>query len=257
MNVVRHIGRMQLILRVASWFTIRAGARQRQARYMNDQCRGIVFHGIGEPRRALEPGEHRYWISEDRFHRCLDVVASLPDPSAVLISFDDGNASDHDIALPVLVEHGLKADFFVLTGRIGQQGSVTPDGLRALHRAGMGVGSHGINHLNWREVSADVLRAELEGSRRGLAEICGGAIDRASVPFGRYNGRVVEAVRAAGYQRLATNDGGAFSRDAFLVPRTNMRADISDQDFRDLITGNERLSRRLRRFAGRVRRSFV
>jgi peptidoglycan/xylan/chitin deacetylase (PgdA/CDA1 family) len=224
---------------------------------MKDECRGIVFHGIGMPGRPLERGEDRYWISEDRFRRCLDVVASMPDPSSVHISFDDGNASDRDIALPALVERGLKADFFVLTGRIGQPGSLGADGLRALRGAGMGVGSHGINHLNWREIPADVLLAELEGSRSALAQHCGDGIDRASVPFGRYNGRVVAAVRAAGYQCLATNDGGPFVRGAFLVPRTNMRVDMPDQDFRDLITGNERLSRRVRRFAGRVRRRFV
>ena len=224
---------------------------------MNDQCRGIVFHGIGEPERSLERGEDRYWISADRFYRCLDAVLSLPDPSSVYISFDDGNASDHDLALPALAERGLTADFFVLTGRVDQPGSLASDQIGALHRAGMGVGSHGMHHLNWREIAPDTLRTELEGSRAALERICGATIDRASVPFGRFNRQVVAAARAAGYRRLATNEGGSFPRGAFMAPRTNMRADMTDQDYLDLIRGDERFLRKVRRLIGRVRRRFV
>ena len=40
---------------------------------------GICFHGIGNALSvALEPGEHRYWIGVDEFHRILDVVGGGP-----------------------------------------------------------------------------------------------------------------------------------------------------------------------------------
>ena len=31
----------------------------------------VCFHGIGEPGRAMEPGEDRYWVPVDDFHRIL------------------------------------------------------------------------------------------------------------------------------------------------------------------------------------------
>lgn len=217
----------------------------------------VVFHGIGTPPRVLEPGEGRYWLAADHFARCLDEVAALSDPAAVWISFDDGNASDHDFALPMLLERGLTADFFALTGRIGQAGSLSAAQLRGLRAAGMGVGSHGVDHLNWRTIPAETLQHELAASRAVLEQICGAPVQRASVPFGRYNRRVVEALRAAGYATVGTNDGGALRPGAYLLPRTNVRADMSPADFRALICGEERLSRRIRRVLTGIRRRFV
>ena len=64
---------------------------------------GICFHGIGTPRRPLEPGEERYWITADAFHAILDAIAEAP---GIRISFDDGNASDLDIGLPMRCASG-------------------------------------------------------------------------------------------------------------------------------------------------------
>ena len=78
----------------------------------------ICFHGIGTPKRELEPGEGRYWISVDAFLAMLDVLARRP---GVRISFDDGNRSDFDVALDALRARGLSATFFVVAGRLGRR----------------------------------------------------------------------------------------------------------------------------------------
>ena len=57
----------------------------------------LCFHGIGAPRRVLEPDEERFWVKESQFDEMLDTVADDP---AVRISFDDANASDIATALP-------------------------------------------------------------------------------------------------------------------------------------------------------------
>ena len=76
---------------------------------------GLNFHGIGDPARPLEPGEARYWISTARFTDILDRVMAQPNPGAYFLTFDDGNLSDHEIALPALRARGLDAAVFVLT----------------------------------------------------------------------------------------------------------------------------------------------
>src|SRR5690349_7096366 len=98
----------------------------------------VCFHGIGTPQRELEPGEAPYWVSEAAFHEVLDEIAGWP---RIRISFDDGNASDLDLALPALVERGLTADFFVLAGRLESEGSLDVDAVRELCRAGMTIGT--------------------------------------------------------------------------------------------------------------------
>ena len=72
----------------------------------------LNFHGIGGASREFEQGEQPYWLEVDAFTKILDVVAQAP--SQVMITFDDGNASDVLIAAPELRKRGLKAHFFVL-----------------------------------------------------------------------------------------------------------------------------------------------
>ena len=84
-----------------------------------DWVTNICFHGVGRPQRALEPGEADYWISTTLFLELLDAVMGRDD---VRVSFDDGNLSDIAIALPALIERDLRAEFFVLAGRLDLPG---------------------------------------------------------------------------------------------------------------------------------------
>ena len=62
------------------------------------------------------PGESDVWVTREQFLAVLDSVAGRDD---VRITFDDGNASDVEHALPALRERGLNATFFVVAGRLG------------------------------------------------------------------------------------------------------------------------------------------
>ena len=89
----------------------------------------LCLHGVGTPVRPLEPGEDQYWIKEDQLLDIVDYVRRAQTP--VLLSFDDGNASDFDTALPILQRFGVTAQFFVVAGRVGQPGWLDAEALRA------------------------------------------------------------------------------------------------------------------------------
>jgi len=215
---------------------------------------GVIFHGIGEPARTLEPGEAPYWISKDHFASVLDQICALSDPTKVRISFDDGNLSDLEIGLPLLLQRGLRADFFVLTGRIGKPGSLNIDGILALQAAGMEIGSHGINHLKWNSLDQETLRTEVSESRNILSTICAKQVQGAAVPFGAYNAGVLRALRAAGYTSVFSSDGGAMDLHKFLCPRTSVRIGMTASETRDILAGKMSLQRRIRRQIGIVRK---
>jgi peptidoglycan/xylan/chitin deacetylase (PgdA/CDA1 family) len=181
----------------------------------------ICFHGIGSPRRALEPGEENYWISVEAFLRMLDLLAERP---AVRISFDDGNASDVDIALDALRARGLSATFFVVAGRLGEVGSLGRDDLRALDGAGMTIGTHGMDHRSWRGLDAADLERELVDARIQIAEAVGHAIDEAALPLGAYDRRLLGALRQLGYTKVHTSDRRVAREGNWLQPRFSVVA---------------------------------
>lgn len=153
------------------------------------------------------------WLSE---------LAAAARSGTVGFAFDDGNSSDLELALPILAEHGLKARFFVLAGRLGTPGYLSAGDLVSLREAGMRIGSHGINHRDWRTIDAEELRAEAVDSKAILSEAIGAPVTEAACPFGSYDRRVVRALRRAGYERMFTTEGGPARTGSYVMPRTSV-----------------------------------
>ena len=188
------------------------------------------------------------------FEAVLDRIAALSGASRPRITFDDGNASDHDIALPRLLARGLSAEFFVLTGRLGQPGSLDAERVRALLAAGMGIGSHGIAHCDWTGLDEADLTEELSVSRSVLETLCDRPVTGVGIPFGRYDARVLRAVRAAGYMAAWSSDGGRMNPAAFLRSRTSIRDGMDMAEIETILAGRIPPLRRLRRAFGMLRR---
>lgn len=179
----------------------------------------LNFHGIGEPPPEVPSAEHPFWCPRQQWPGIADAIAAaVRDGSTVEITFDDGNASDVDEALPVLVERGLTASFYVCAGRIGQPGYLDEQGLLQLQAAGMGIGSHGWDHVDLRAVSDADLVHETRDSQVRLAEVCGVPVTDFAVPFGSYDRRVLRHLRH--YATVYTSDSTSASpRAGWVVPR--------------------------------------
>jgi peptidoglycan/xylan/chitin deacetylase (PgdA/CDA1 family) len=181
----------------------------------------LCFHGIGTPERELEPDEERYWVEVEQFEELLEVVRRHP---SLRLTFDDGNASDAEIALPALERAGLTGSFFVVAGRMGQRGSLRDDQVRELAEAGMTIGNHGLRHRSWRSLGAEALDEELDQARASIADAAGRPVDEASCPFGEYDRRVLRSLRQRGFRRVYTVDEGPARADAWLQARHTIRA---------------------------------
>lgn len=212
----------------------------------------VCFHGVGEPRRELEPGEERYWVSTGQFHDILDELLSWP---AVRISFDDGNASDTAIALPALVERNMTADFFLLAGRIGQFGSVSAKGVRQLRQHGMAIGSHGMRHRSWRRLTGAEATEEFVTARKLLADMAEAPVNDAACPLGAYDRRVLASLRRQGYHRIFTSDRRPTRPDAWMQSRYSVRREDTPESLRATVLARPSLTGRVRGAAvGMVKR---
>src|SRR5262245_53593175 len=115
----------------------------------------LMYHTVG----ACD-GEHvdpHYNVSEvefaDHIEVCkqlgggvIDTGAWLAGEPGIIFTFDDGNASDHHVAFPLLQAAGGSADFFVTPRQVGTPGYATWSELREMADHGMSIQSHGLDH---------------------------------------------------------------------------------------------------------------
>lgn len=272
----------------------------------------LLFHRVSAAQDALFPAEA--WAANFRAkmrllrHFChvlpleeaaLRLQAGTLPARAVCVTFDDGYADNHDVALPILREEGVHATFFIATayldgGRMwndtvietlrrypGERldlraldlgeydtagaaprraaidallerikylpgearqatvdavaraaGVTPPDDLmmtrakvRALHRAGMGIGAHTRRHPILARESADATRDEIAGGKAELEGIIDAPVNLFAYPNGKpaqdYRREHVEQVRDAGFHAAVSTAWGASRRgaDAFQLAR--------------------------------------
>ncbi len=211
-------------------------------------CVNVTVHGIGPAGRDLDPGEDQTWLGIDQFEQVLDAVAGRKD---VRITFDDGNASDVQFALPRLLERGLEAEFFLLTGKLGEVGRLCADDVRELAHAGMSIGSHGWAHCDWRRVDAEQASQELLEASQVLRELTGQPVSTVAVPFGSYDRHVLRRLRHAKVTRVYTSDGGLARRDSWLQPRNSVRHDLDEAWLARTLDRRRPIWTRTRGFAAR------
>jgi peptidoglycan/xylan/chitin deacetylase (PgdA/CDA1 family) len=209
----------------------------------------LTVHGIGPPARELDPGEDRTWVPVRQFEHVLDIAASRPD---VRITFDDGNSSDLEVALPRLLERGLTADFFVLAGLLGLPGRLGAEDVRQLAAAGMRIGSHGWAHRDWRRIDEREAVEELGQASALLSELAGQPVSTVAIPFGSYDRHVLRRLHRAGVRRAYTSDGGRARADIWLQPRNSLPRDLDTEWIRRVLDARPALPRRARGLAARA-----
>lgn len=201
----------------------------------------LNFHGLGPLPRGIDAGEADCWLDAPCFEGILDRVMGN---ERILITFDDGNESDHGIALPALLRRGMKAMFFICSGRVGMPGFLDAPQIRELAAHGMAIGSHGVCHLPWRSLDAGRLQDEVAGSRKRLEDLLGGNVDCAACPFGAYDRRVLRALKNAGYRSVFTSDGGECDPGRWLKPRTTIRRASAPAQLERILAAEPRPARR-------------
>ena len=125
----------------------------------------------------------------------------------VVVSFDDGYVGDYTHARPVLRRLGWPGVLNLLLANV-RRGDLTARDVRGLIRAGWEVDSHTLTHPDLTTVGGHRLRRELAGSRAEIRRRFGQPAQFFCYPSGRYDARVVAAVRAAGYRAAMTEDEG-------------------------------------------------
>lgn len=171
----------------------------RHAAARNAMPRVLAFHDL-----SPSPSRDVYRISPARFRELLRAVRG----SACSITFDDGDRSQVELALPALAEEQVSgAIVFAVAGWVGRRAhSATWQQLRDVLAAGHSIGSHGDSHALLTGCSPSALHNEVYRSRALLEDKLGIAVESISMPGGRWSRRIAEACLDAGYRTLYTSE---------------------------------------------------
>jgi peptidoglycan/xylan/chitin deacetylase (PgdA/CDA1 family) len=120
----------------------------------------------------------------------------------IVFSFDDGYASQVTVALPVLRRAGWVGVLNLALDWVDDIGGEAA--VRRLIDAGWEVDSHSRTHPDLTRVSEQQLTDETAGARADITRRFGVPANFFCYPSGRYDARVVAAVRKAGYLAATT-----------------------------------------------------
>lgn len=133
-------------------------------------------------------------------------------PKCALITLDDGYVSAFENARPILKKFGYPWTYFIYTKFIASGGkSITWEQLATLRDEGVEIGAHTATHQSLRETrgkspeSYDAwLKEEIIGSKQLIEKKLGVRCAVFAYPEGRYNAKVLDMVKSAGFDASFT-----------------------------------------------------
>jgi peptidoglycan/xylan/chitin deacetylase (PgdA/CDA1 family) len=227
------------------------------------------YHGLAESvSHEVSQSIIRYWLSPTSFRSHLAHIRDegfhaarldeLQKPgsgrvaklSTVVLTFDDGLASDYDIAFPLLAEFGMSAVFFLNTAMIGQAGYLNWSQIAEMQRYGMSIQSHSHRHIDLTVLPNPALDSELNESKRLLEDRLGSQVDFLAAPRGILDRRVVRRALALGYRAVCSTRCLPARPGSTIFTRITLHRGVTTKEFRGFLKGEvwpyaRRLSRGL------------
>jgi len=225
----------------------------------------LMYHDIAAGAHEGGGGPSRFAVPEGEFGRQLDQLRELGlqgvtlrealagKPSAIAITFDDGDAGQYTRGFRALAARGMQATFFVTTDWIGRDGYVSWPQLREMRAAGMDVQSHAQTHRFLSELTPAQLRDELRGAKAALDDGLAQNTDMLALPGGDWPRRPARnEITAAGYRVVATSAWGVNASPAVpavgpvIVHRCTVSGVAGPRGFAAIATADRGLRRRRR-----------
>jgi peptidoglycan/xylan/chitin deacetylase (PgdA/CDA1 family) len=206
----------------------------------------LCYHAV-DPRwespLAVRPddfGTQLRWLTRSRRVIPLDVAVDQLDArgrlprGAVALTFDDGFASVHQHAWPLLRDAGVPSAIFPVTETLAEPPQIvnwvddppawplptmTADQILEMRDGGVLIGSHTRTHPRLPDLSDAECGRELVESRERLESLVGGPVRHLAYPRGLNDARVRHLAEASGYRWAFTLPERREPIDRYGIPR--------------------------------------
>jgi peptidoglycan/xylan/chitin deacetylase (PgdA/CDA1 family) len=158
----------------------------------------------------------------------------------VVLTFDNGYASQYENALPILKRLGWVGNENIqLTGLPPSQGGLTDAQVRGLIAAGWELDTQGISHADLITLGAAELTYQVATARKILEKRYDVPVNWFCYPSGHYDATVIAAVKAAGFVGSTTVIPGWANpgEDPYRLPRLRVLGGTSPTGLLEQIAG--------------------
>jgi peptidoglycan/xylan/chitin deacetylase (PgdA/CDA1 family) len=195
---------------------------------INPNPRDRVGFGLSTPPAAFRA--QMQYLADHGFHvvslqqavMAIQNHTGLPSRSLVL-TFDDGYADFFSNAVPILQSYGFTATSFVITGRMGWGGYMTPSQIIAADGMGFTIGAHTVDHVALAALVPARASWEIRQSKLALETLLGHAVRDFAYPYGSFNPYDMAQARSLGFETAVSTLPGAWHSAGQLFELSRVR----------------------------------
>lgn len=158
------------------------------AKLFHHKGRILMLHDIGgSDEFSISEGSFRQLINKIKLYNVIRLENWANEENFIALSFDDVPQSFYNIAFPILKEHRIPFTIFVSVSLLDKEGYITVDQLKEIASCDLcTLGSHGVEHVFYRNLTHKQLLKEYEESQSILSKIVDRNVDVFAFPYGSF-----------------------------------------------------------------------
>jgi len=211
---------------------------------INPNPRDQVGFGLSTPPAAFRA--QMQYLADHGFHViplhqavvAIQKHSGLPSKPVVL-TFDDGYADFFSTAVPILQSHGFTATSFVISGRMGWGGYMTPNQIVAADGMGFTIAAHTVDHVALAAQVPSRASWEIKQSKLTLEALLGHPVLDFAYPYGSFNMYDMAQAKSLGFETAVSTLSGTWhsAGQLFQLSRTRVGGGLPLGYFANLVGG--------------------
>lgn len=151
--------------------------------------------------------QHIKMLADSGYHTILPdqlydyLTKGTPLPSKpIMLTFDDNDLDQFEIARPELKKYGFKGVYFIMTVTIGKKHYMSSAQIKQLSDEGNVIASHTYDHHNFKKFTGKDWEIQLDKPTKKLEDITGKQIKYFAYPFGLWNAENLPQLHKRGFK---------------------------------------------------------